>query len=112
MTTREIYPWGMFEMDDETGLPKPPEGHFWRVKKGYSGYWRVELRLNVLSFSKVVESRTFGFDAHAVTKENILDGAGHVLTRIRERGYLKSDLRLLGDYPPKSLTHQSEGQGS
>jgi hypothetical protein len=104
MTVKNIYPWGNFEMDDETGLPAiPAEGHFFRVTRIGFGFWEVQLRRKrKFRFSKKEESRTYG-EGQPITEGNILNGAAHALTNYLERDSQTGDNSLLGDYPPKKL---------
>lgn len=108
MTAEEIYPWGRFEIDPNTGLPEVPEGFFFRVAKTGFGYWQVQLRRRRRGwFSKNEESATH-VNERPINRRWILDGAAYVITKYRERDPRKSDATLLGDYPPKKLTDDKE----
>lgn len=103
MTVKNIYPWGNFVIDDETGLPTLPSAqHFWRVTKLSGGYWEVQLReRRSLWFSRELSSRTRNIRETPILEKWILDGAAHALTN-----YIKgatNNESLLGDYPPKKL---------
>ena len=91
----------------KTGLPELPDGYFWRVSNGSSSaYLRVQ----------IMERRRFGShvaewsacEASAVDHRGaseILSTAEYVLRKWR--GPDAKDIgvsRLLGDYPPKTLT--------
>lgn len=106
MRVQEIYPWGNFVMDDETGLPALPEPDlFFRVTRVIGG-WQVQIRRKTIYiFSKVEETRTYA--GHLITQRNVLDGAAHALTKYLGRPKESSDYSLLGDYPPKSLKKES-----
>lgn len=104
MATQRIEPWGTFEMDDSTGMPVVPEGHFWRVKRVWPSFWEVQLRKKRPGwFSEKVEYATFS-TYRGITRTHILDGAGYCLTRTKR---VKMDNSLLGDYPPKTLKGES-----
>lgn len=111
MTRITIHPWGTFDVDPTTGMPVLPEGQFWRVKRIFFGqFWEVQLRQRGMFWSYKVESRTFGNEA-PITRDNVLNGAGHCLKEVAERRAAHESAKgepvgkdLLGDYPPKRLT--------
>lgn len=104
MTWIEIFPWGKLEIDDATGLPALPEGHFWRVRKAFlaSEYTEVQIRQRGRIGSRRV--------VYVTTETALLTGHEHLLRiaaqaawRFRKSLPLKPDLELFGDYPPKKL---------
>lgn len=103
MTVKNIYPWGNFVIDDETGLPQLTRGLFYRVTRGGFGFWEVQLRRKrKFWFSKKEESRTYGVEK-SITPRNILDGSAHALTKYLNRDPRTGDNSLLGDYPTGKL---------
>lgn len=105
MNVQEIYPWGHFVIDEATGLPLVPEKHFIRVRRSMPGYWRLELRRKRPGwFSRVEESAVSDIQQKPITRDRVLEGAAYVLWRYAKRTNGKSDLSLIGDYPPKALS--------
>lgn len=102
MTKQYIDPWGYFEMDDATGLPLLPEGHYWRVGPNYptSPHVRVSIMRRGKRWGKDVEvCWGAGFRAK-FNKSKLLDTAAHLL----KYEFGTSDaIDLYGDYPPKKL---------
>lgn len=101
MTSRRIDPWGTFEMDDSTGLPKAPEGMFFRVRNTKGEHWYVDLRKKMWFGSYKVQHAIARHSHRPITRKNIIDSAAYALTLYSERNSTESDLTLLGDYPPK-----------
>lgn len=98
MTNKREYirPWGEFEMDEATGLPAVPEGHFWRVTRPSRGYWQVQLRKRTRHGSRCVAWTGSRLE---MTVRQVKELAGYVLgyKLEKEPGQL-----LVGDYPPKT----------
>lgn len=95
MSEQYIYPWGVFPIDDSTGMPVlPNQGTFWRVKRVSAGlYLQVELRKRLFVGSRRV---SYSIGMRPTTRKWILDGAAYCLVQLRKNA-------LLGDYPPKKL---------
>lgn len=99
MTVKNIYPWGNFVINDETGLPQLTRGLFYRVTRTGMGHWEVQLRRKrKFWFSKKEESRTYGVGS-SITPDTILAGSAQALDRYMNRDSRTGDNSLLGDYP-------------
>ncbi|UDL16613.1 hypothetical protein SEA_ATUIN_219 [Arthrobacter phage Atuin] len=88
------------EIDHTTGLPKLPEGYFWRVKMSYN-YPHVCIRRNVTLLGMKLWS-------YEVKESLILSLTESDIRREANKLYTKTfgtdvDRTLLGDYPPKKL---------
>ena len=94
-----IRPWGEFEMDEATGLPALPEGHFWRVTRPQGGYWQIQLRKHIRYGSRRVAETESRFE---MTASNVKELAGYVLKYKFEKEPAHEN-HLVGDYPPKTL---------
>lgn len=96
-----------FEVDEDTGFPKVPEGFFWRVKKSreYASLLEVQLRKQRRFFSSLV-----GMDEVYCSKVReegevvISDAAANVIRWSYHRVWNDPLKGLLGDYPPKGLS--------
>ena len=85
----------MTAIDAETGLPKIPEGYFWRVVRA-AGWHPVEVQLRYQD-ELVRYKATFG------TEEHVRSTALHIWQDFAEGGRSGVIDRLVGDYPPKKL---------
>ena len=101
MTNKREYirPYGEFEMDEATGLPALPEGHFWRVTRPSRGVWDVQLRKRTWYGSRCVAA--VGYDDR-LTAGKVKELAGYVLKYKLEKEPVH-EMHLVGDYPPKTL---------
>lgn len=104
-----ISPYGEFEMDEATGLPALPEGHFWRVTRPQGGYWQVQLRKRTWYGSRCVAGTASGprcvagtASGYEMTASNVKEQAGYVLKYEFEKEPVH-ERYLVGDYPPKTL---------
>lgn len=93
------------EIDEQTGLPKVPEGHFWRVKFS-SDSWYPELIVQLRRKRSIGSKYVFGGAknvqgyAKSVTPEMVLEGATEVYENWQKH---LSAVPLFGDYPPLKL---------
>ena len=94
-----IRPYGEFEIDEATGLPVLPEGHFWRVTRPRDGSWQVQLRKRTWYGSRCV-ARTYS--QYEMTASEVKTLAGYVLKFEFKRATVH-EMHLIGDYPPKTL---------
>lgn len=102
MTKQYIDPWGYFEMDEATGLPLLPEGHYWRVGPNFEGspHVRVSIRRKGKRWGKDIEV-CFGASSRSrFNKAELLDTAAHTL---KYKFGVSESTELYGDYPPKKL---------
>lgn len=104
-------------IDNATGLPELPKGHFWRVERAASlneyDYWfwdgyRVSLRRKLL-----LGSRTVDHSGHFQNLNDVVRQAEWILTRRAladakrieaarlQEAKRQEEARVLGDYPPK-----------
>lgn len=103
MTKKNISPWGYFEMDEATGLPLLPEGHYWRVGPSYpsSPHVRVGImRKSDKRRGKDIEVCSGAASRSTFDKAALLDTAAHTM---KYRFGTTEATDLYGDYPPKKL---------
>lgn len=92
------------EIDEATGLPVLPAGHFWRVTQfegdyqtyNYLGLHRREPRWYNQNRTVRIHSSEIG----SLSQSGIRQAALDMLTVL---DYKASQEKFLGDYPPKSL---------
>lgn len=102
MTKQYIDPWGYVEMDEATGLPLLPEGHYWRVGPTYSTspYVRVSIVRTGNRRGKDVEVCVGAAPRANFNKTTLLDTAAHTL---KYKFEVSESTELYGDYPPKKI---------
>lgn len=102
MTKQYIDPWGYFEMDEATGLPLLPEGHYWRVEPSHrtSPYVRVSIMRTGNRRGKDVEVCSGAEFRAKLNKTTLLDTAAHTL---KYKFGVSESTELYGDYPPKKI---------
>lgn len=103
MTNKREYisPYGEFEMDEATGLPALPEGHFWRVTPPSRGFWEVQLRKRTWYGSRCEAWTASGYE---MSDSKVKELAGYVLKYKLEKEPVH-EMHLVGDYPPKTLNN-------
>lgn len=86
------------KIDENTGLPELPEGHFWRIKDSSPEYLRVQIRKRAWIGSKVMAWSVVR--KSNATPDEVLRTATLVLWEIKHGANWRN---CLGDYPPKKL---------
>lgn len=102
------------KIDSNTGLPELPPGYFWRITDGFL-FWNFKIKRRRGWFTWTVNSGTIhragdtGWTAVSPTYEDYLQGTARDL-------YLKTFRdpaianKYLGDYPPKTIINDSQGE--
>lgn len=89
------------ETDPTTGLPKLPEGHFWRVERTNPGWRMCLMRTMHFQFRGRVEhciDDSGAYPLDALDKHALLTTASTIWHR-----HFGGQLGLIGDYPPKTV---------
>lgn len=89
------------QLDSITGLPKVPEGYFWRVKKSLHPYGYVQLRKKLFIGSFLVESTIFR--QNELSERTILSDARLTLGKVDFNPKPKPKKNFYGNYPPKTI---------
>jgi hypothetical protein len=89
----------MIKINDETGLPDLPEGHFWRFTEG-TLFYKCELRKK-WKFLGIPVSSLLAQKTMNGLNEEVMVRAATLIMEDRE-DYMKAE-SLLGDYPPKKI---------
>jgi hypothetical protein len=89
------------KIDENTGLPELPEGHFWRVLVRYGVHYRIQIREEVKILGFKLGSCEVG---EQVMLELTPNETSRRARELYHKIYMGKDQKsLLGDYPPKSL---------
>jgi len=93
------------EKDTDTGLPKVPEGYFWRVCQSMLGVDKLQLRKKTWYGSRKIDERMLQFyykDSRTVMppQESILWSAEAIS---KEADFNDPWTAFRGDYPPKKV---------
>lgn len=96
------------KIDENTGLPELPAGHYWHVRKAAIKDWHhIEIRQGwIFPFSRVREYR---IETSMLTEQNLKQSARAVFDDfefIKARRITAKSLR--GSYPPKTLNKQKD----
>ena len=88
-------------LDSRTGLPKVPEGYFWRVyESDYGRYPYIALRKEVTLFGARIGSRLIKEAMLSSTYNDVLEEAYGVYRKVFSPQWYTN---VLGDYPPNKL---------